>query len=764
MVTFIMSLMNGCTKKEESAQDSSSATGRYLEREITLPQEGEVLDVRVLDEGVIGALVTDQEESIRLWSTTDYGETWEMEYELPWEEDGYIIGATLVRDKTAMFISYNSAGKDSIWQIDSQGNKRQIELDLPEVEDGMMGEVVVMESGEAEGEGIVIEAEDGEMSDLDTGDIVTGDIVTAIRVSEEGKVIVLTMMDSLLQVDIETGEILKDYNLPAQSYTSGIEIMNGSIYLDTMAGIQRYDLETGDKQEINAVLSDYLNANNDNEMMTLESKMALTEKKGTTSELYLADNTGIYRQAEGGSVLEQVVSAELSSLANPSLNVLKLLALENDNFLVLGQSDGTWEHHLYYYEYSAEAKVNPATEIRIYALKDNRELRQAIALYQNANPEVFVSLEIGMAGDDGITVSDALNALNTEIMAGNGPDILVLDGMPIDSYIERGILEDISEMAGTGLVHTGDNTHAIATRFTMPYIVGKSGYIDKIEGIATLQEVSRAARNEFPDRKSMSANELEELITYLYTIDAHNFITQNEGVEIEKLRNFLQQVKEIATDSQIEDKEEELSFMAASGSTAFADTLVAVVNIATGEASIGHGEFKVQSDLAMLFGANEKLEDIRYKFLTDDAGENIVLANTILGVNSKSEQIEAAKEFLAFCLSKEAQMSAQGQGLPVNIEALRETLLADMDEMSVVVAEMGDDGSMKQVEIRGQQPTQEMVDAIEESLQSTVKVGYTNAIVQEIVIEQLMNYVEDRMTLDEAVEGINQKVSLYLAE
>ena len=31
-------------------------------------------------------------------------------------------------------------------------------------------------------------------------------------------------------------------------------------------------------------------------------------------------------------------------------------------------------------------------------------------------------------------------------MDGNGPDIILLDGLPVESYIEKGLLEDISDV------------------------------------------------------------------------------------------------------------------------------------------------------------------------------------------------------------------------------------------------------------------------------------------------------------------------------
>ena len=56
-----------------------------------------------------------------------------------------------------------------------------------------------------------------------------------------------------------------------------------------------------------------------------------------------------------------------------------------------------------------------------------------------------MNLEIGMSGEDSVTVSDALRTLNTDIMAGKGPDILILDGMPVENYIQKGLLEDITD-------------------------------------------------------------------------------------------------------------------------------------------------------------------------------------------------------------------------------------------------------------------------------------------------------------------------------
>ena len=65
-------------------------------------------------------------------------------------------------------------------------------------------------------------------------------------------------------------------------------------------------------------------------------------------------------------------------------------------------------------------------------------------MFQKKYPDIYLTLETGMSGNDGVTRTDALKTLNTEIMAGKGPDILILDGISSETYAEQGMLEDLS--------------------------------------------------------------------------------------------------------------------------------------------------------------------------------------------------------------------------------------------------------------------------------------------------------------------------------
>ena len=71
-------------------------------------------------------------------------------------------------------------------------------------------------------------------------------------------------------------------------------------------------------------------------------------------------------------------------------------------------------------------------------------MRRLIARFQKQNPDIYVNYQIGLSGEDGVTASDALRMLNTEILAGDGPDVLMLDGISVDTYTEKGLLMDLT--------------------------------------------------------------------------------------------------------------------------------------------------------------------------------------------------------------------------------------------------------------------------------------------------------------------------------
>ena len=146
-----------------------------------------------------------------------------------------------------------------------------------------------------------------------------------------------------------------------------------------------------------------------------------------------------------------------------------VIQLDARNYMVFAV-DSLGNDKCLYYHYDKNASTVPTKQITVYALEDSHVLQQTISYFQKKNPDVYVKKLIGLSGNNSVTADDAIKALNTDIMAGKGPDVLVTDGLPVERYIEKGILTDASKI----FVMKGEKVHLVQgevfnIKITYPY-------------------------------------------------------------------------------------------------------------------------------------------------------------------------------------------------------------------------------------------------------------------------------------------------------
>lgn len=200
-----------------------------------------------------------------------------------------------------------------------------------------------------------------------------------------------------------------------------------------------YDMEAGEYVEDN-VLTDFVAGSYGNRYYNGHDYGTMVLLPGEEQTLYVIGNQGIHRHVVGGNLMEQIVDGKLSMLSNPSYTISDALCLEGDVFLVMF-SNG----RLIRYTYDPDVPAVPEKELTVYSLREDEDLRQAVSLYQSKHPDTYVSYEVGIEEGGSVTREDAVKKLNTEIMAGNGPDLLVLDDLPFRSYVSKGLLLDLTD-------------------------------------------------------------------------------------------------------------------------------------------------------------------------------------------------------------------------------------------------------------------------------------------------------------------------------
>ena len=152
-----------------------------------------------------------------------------------------------------------------------------------------------------------------------------------------------------------------------------------------------------------------------------------------------------------GGALTEILCTGGYTFSDPRVKIKKLIAMPDGSFAVWYTSDT--KDWLCRYAFDGEAPiVQAAGTLTVWALNDSDTLRGAIAEFRTMYPEVDVVLELGHTADgDSLQDSDLITALNTRLIAGNAPDVLILDGLPARSYIQKGALLDLA-----GLVDESD--------------------------------------------------------------------------------------------------------------------------------------------------------------------------------------------------------------------------------------------------------------------------------------------------------------------
>ena len=109
----------------------------------------------------------------------------------------------------------------------------------------------------------------------------------------------------------------------------------------------------------------------------------------------------------------------------------------------------------------------PTQTLTVYGLnlEQTDTIHQAASMFQLEHPDVRVELIDGQTTSGSTTVSDTIRALNTELLGGNGADLLVLDGLPAESYIEKGILEDMKDFLSP-MIASGELTEQVSKPYT----------------------------------------------------------------------------------------------------------------------------------------------------------------------------------------------------------------------------------------------------------------------------------------------------------
>lgn len=599
-----------------------------------------------------------------------------------------------------------------------------------------------------------------------------------VWISDRGRIFISTYGPNLYEVKADGSSELF---LTLESAPMLIQFQNNLMILDgwDYGELLIYDMEKREYLE-DEVLRGFVRDNYPDRSNNGGSFYDLYFFMGEENILYLAGEKGVHRHVIGGNAIEQIIDGNLTVFNNPSYTLRGMLALDNSEFIALFSGGKTVK-----FTYDPNIPTIPNEKLKVYSLRENNTVRQAVTLYQMAYPDVYVEYEIGMEEGSSVTREDALKSLNTKMMAEDGPDVLILDNMPADAYVEKGLLCDISTILDSlngedalfeNLVDAfrmNGKIYMMPCEIELPVIYGSENDTAGAEDLSGLADAIEELRKAEPGKDLFGICSVSGTMRLFSMISAPFWKTGDGEIDREALEDYLIQVKRIY-DAQMDGLSEEAfaryqdlkMAMQESGYDMENDSEIVRENMdymayLMDERQIlcslmsGEYEYAALCSIPRMAG----YEDNEAVWM----GSHVFYPRTLMGISSVSENTERAEAFLRLMLGKENQQSLYN-GFAVNRDAFGKIRKEESGEGEEYgnIAMMDEDGRVFKLAIYW--PGETQIAELRRFME-TAKVPYIEDVVlEEAVYEAGIAYFQGTQGLEETLDAIEKKASLYMAE
>lgn len=747
------------TEKESSQQQEEGiAMGRYVESVTDVSDRVNGWDAGCLFRLSDGSLVITDGYS-PVFISRDNGTSWE-EDDRPWR-------TKMLENKT--YITSFAVGADNtvgvIYNDDSENGETEDE------EFTMNTRLLLIKPDGAE---VIL---DPEITEEDTW-------IYGVYISDQGEIFVSTIGSGNIYKVKEDGS--SEIFLTCDNGRSDLIQFQGNLMVIDGYGYEDgpliYDMEKREYLE-DEVLAEFVNANYKNrDGMGAWHDMYFFF--GEENVLYLAGAKGLYRHVIGGNAMEQVIDGNLCIFNNPAYKIIGMTALENNEFIVF-LSEGQMVH----FTYDPDIPTVPNEKLKVYSLKENDTVRQAITGYQTANPAVFVEYEVGIT-EGSITREDALKSLNTRIMAGEGPDVLILDDLPLDSYIDKGVLLDLStvlksidEECGlfeniTGAFQREGKIYTVPCEIQMPIILTAEKYASRAVGLRGIADMAEELRQDYPEKDLLEICTEKGIMRLFAMVCVPDWITEDGSLDKESVREFLTQTKRIY-DAQMDGlpektvenynrlNEEYMQYMGASrDDSEYLRSYVSEMSYVGNLVYMACGTLVSAYDYANLISVKKK-ESFENSAWIPMSGQSdrVFCPQTLLGINAASNSVSQAEEFIKVCLGEDNQTRLY-KGFAVNKKAFEKKFAESEDEDGDGIigsaASGNNDGFYVSMDIYW--PDDEEIAWLRNCIEEADTPYIKNDILEETVYAEGITYMQGGQSLEEAVDAIEKKISIYMAE
>lgn len=737
-VALLAGALGGCGKAEEERGQSGTESGsgaapqkgRYVETEEALPEELKGQDVKQMftEDNKLHFLTMEQEDGKAILRE------WEQ------QEEGLVD----VTQDWLSSLTFDCGGWMELQLVQGKGDRQYLYA-------GYAAE------GEAEykghlwkGEGAVSEEITPEKWSVPDELLGGFDMIQGLAALDNGTLAAY----SYSSIDIlagEDGSVIESE--PLTAFYEGKIVTDGeNVFLNAGGQIEkRREGKSSESVQLPAIAGSNT-ANGESGSIFVGGTGGLAMGICSDGTLIAAGEDGIFRMTDTSDQpqWEKLAEGVDTDFAMRENECKDLAVMEDGSFYALFQAGEELKLNRYVYDPDAVSEVTQV--LKLYSVGEIAMLKQAAALYHKAHPEVLIVIEneYSMYEGDVPDNNAVYQKLNTMLMGDDAPDILVMDQLNADSYGEKGLLvnlEDVlkpMEESGellaniTGAyVREDGRRYVVPLKFAFSMALGRDISSEDMSSMQSLAEfLSRA------DGSYMGSQTVAELVYQFYPYFCDE-IVRDKQLDKEAMGRYLEYMKAIGDNCGIINSRPENEY-------------------SHGALDLGGKSKLVFEKAGGFLNCITPLSMVEYSKGEYAAFENSFYPLMQLGICTKSQYVDTAKDFLRFALSEELQDMDLYDGFPVNRKSLEKQAAEDRSEYSGYVMMMADDGEYISYEMKPYSLEEgKRLAAVCEALDRPVR---EDAKIYEVLTECLGGYLDGTQSKEETIQKIEAGLKMYLAE
>lgn len=491
---------------------------------------------------------------------------------------------------------------------------------------------------------------------------------------------------------------------------------------------------------------------------------------GTGYDLFLSDATALYGYNLGEETMTEIMNFIDSDL--DTSNVYNIYG--TDASTLYGSYYSYTEEKSCYAKFTKVAPEDVVEKkvISLGCIYMDYEVRKQVVNFNKTNGTYRIHIKDYSTYNTEEDYTQAYTKLNTDIVSGNVPDIIMLNSsLPIDSYIAKGLFEDLNpfidadeEMDRSDFMtnvmetfSTDGKLYQLVPSFMVLSVAGKTADVGSASGW-TLDELNALAAQKGEGTEIFFDVIQESILQYCMQMSSEQFINWETGEcnfdteGFAKLLEFAKQFPKEYDQSRYNDDSFWQSY----------DSLYR-----DGRALLSITYLDSFSSYNMMEKGTFGEEITLIGFPADNKKGSAINANMSMAMYSKSANKDGAWEFMRHFLTYDYQKNVYG--FPVNLqryEELKKEAMQKpyyMDENNKKV-EYDQTYYVGDLEIIIPPMTEEEIQKVEDFIFSLDQPVSYNEDLNKIIMEESASYFEGQKSAQEVAAIIQSRVSIYVNE